>query len=94
MLILMLSVDYSSGQLMCVCLCVSVCLSLTLSVLTLRLMKVLLSCTLRNNIIIVGFIVVLNSWIMGGKSVLKVIANKCHRYANEYSLTMTMFCNI
>ena len=43
----MLSVDYSSGQLMCVC------LSLTLSVPTLRLMKVLLSSTLRNNIIIV-----------------------------------------
>ena len=52
----MLSVDYSSGQLMCVCLCMSVCLSLTLSILTLRLMKVLLSCTLRNNIIIVAFL--------------------------------------
>ena len=33
--------------------CVSVCLSLTLSVPTLKLMKVLLSSTLRNNIIIV-----------------------------------------
>ena len=75
----------------CVCVCVS------LSVPTLRLMKVLLGCTLRNNIIIVIILLAflgLNSWIMGGKSVLEVVANKCRRYANEYSLTMTMFCDI
>ena len=76
----MLSVDYSSGQLMCVC------LSLTLSVPTLRLMKVLLSYTLV-------IILVLNSWIMGGKFCFGSYGIKCHSYANEYSLTVTMFCN-
>ena len=50
---------------------VCVCLSLTLFVPTLRLMKLLLSSTLRNNIIVL----VLNSWIMGGgNSVLEVMA--------------------
>ena len=75
------------------CVCVSVCLSLTLFVLTLRLMKVLLSCTLKNNVIILAF-VGFKLMDYGGKSVLEVVANKCRRYANEYSLTMTMFCDI
>ena len=61
----MLSVDYSSGQLVCVCVSVCVCLSLTLSVPTLRLMKVQFYTKKQRN-----------------------------RIDFEYSLTVTMFCNI
>ena len=76
--------------------CVSVCLSLTLSVPTLRLMKVLLSSTLRINIIIVIILAFIGFKLVdyGGKFLFwKLWHKNATVYANDYSLTVTMFCN-